>query len=478
MRVVLKKLGLKRGKKNETKESLEAQRLAGGPGNVEESQSGAIESDLKASSPAPEMEEPQATPPQGTVQNQYGEVFTDEFQGPDTSSLTAFLVSLLSYTPEPPERLRPSQPASPRSPETPQRRSSFKKTALEYGELSQGAGTTARTSAENQELYSRVHETAVRAHEAVARAEEAISTSRVRPDGPGAASQGGPSAMETTLLEEECPTPAARAHEAALRAKATAARAARSESPPEETDWQVVNEKDVPSGTGFWHPSEIGARSHHHMPGKIKTVAQLVIPSKVVPRSDIEPPKKSPLRKPPELSEPSVMLTEGTRSLLCTALPALAMGRQWVLLYSTERHGISLHTLYRNSTNDGGATLLVVQDSHGAIFGGFSSQPYNPSVRHKYQGGNDSFVFSEKNGEATLYRSTGENRYFLLCTNEGLAFGGGDHFALRIDEELLHGSSGPCATFGSPCLAHSEEFDIRYVEVWGFAHVRRLSTPI
>lgn len=293
-------------------------------------------SHLQAAAPAAppaEMEEPQSSSPQATVQNEYGEVFTDEFQGPDTSSLTAFLVSLLSYTPEPPERLRPSQPASPRSPETPQRRSSSKKGAPAYGDLSQEGGATARTSAENQELYSRVHETAVRAHEAVARAEEAISTSRVRPDGPGAASQGSLFGTETTPLEEEFPTPAARAHEAALRAKATAARAARSESPSEETDWQVVNEKDVPSSPGFWNPSEIGARSHHHMPGKIKTVAQLVIPSKVVPRSDIEPPKKSPLRKPPELSEPSVMLTEATRSLLCTALPALAMGRQWVLLY-------------------------------------------------------------------------------------------------------------------------------------------------
>jgi hypothetical protein len=29
----------------------------------------------------------------------------------------------------------------------------------------------------------------------------------------------------------------------------------------------------------------------------------------------------------------------------------------------------------------------------------------------------------------------------------------------------LHGSSGPCETFGNPCLASSEEFGIRYVEV-------------
>jgi hypothetical protein len=31
---------------------------------------------------------------------------------------------------------------------------------------------------------------------------------------------------------------------------------------------------------------------------------------------------------------------------------------------------------------------------------------------------------------------TGLNRYFVLCTTEALAFGGGGHFALHIDAEL------------------------------------------
>ncbi|XP_040369818.1 uncharacterized protein LOC121048946 [Rosa chinensis] len=51
----------------------------------------------------------------------------------------------------------------------------------------------------------------------------------------------------------------------------------------------------------------------------------------------------------PDISEPSLLLTEKTRIVLYSSLPALVQGRQWLLLYSTWRHGISLSTLYRRS---------------------------------------------------------------------------------------------------------------------------------
>jgi hypothetical protein len=35
-----------------------------------------------------------------------------------------------------------------------------------------------------------------------------------------------------------------------------------------------------------------------------------------------------------------------------------------------------------------------------------------------------------------------------------------------LDADLLHGSSGVCGTFGSPCLASNEEFKIQVVEMW------------
>jgi hypothetical protein len=49
----------------------------------------------------------------------------------------------------------------------------------------------------------------------------------------------------------------------------------------------------------------------------------------------------------PELSEPSVLLTERHCRALATAVPVRHRWRRWHLLYSTVRDGISLQTLYR-----------------------------------------------------------------------------------------------------------------------------------
>jgi hypothetical protein len=61
----------------------------------------------------------------------------------------------------------------------------------------------------------------------------------------------------------------------------------------------------------------------------------------------------------PEISEPSLLLSEQSRRSLYTSLPALVQGRKWILLYSTWRHGISLSTLYRKSLLWPGLSLLV-----------------------------------------------------------------------------------------------------------------------
>jgi hypothetical protein len=58
------------------------------------------------------------------------------------------------------------------------------------------------------------------------------------------------------------------------------------------------------------------------------------------------------------------------------------------------------------------------------------------------------------------------NDFFQYVTHEGIGIGGAGHWAISLDEELLHGSSGPCDTFASPCLASREEFEIIAVELW------------
>ncbi|KAL3506213.1 hypothetical protein ACH5RR_031595 [Cinchona calisaya] len=181
-------------------------------------------------------------------------------------------------------------------------------------------------------------------------------------------------------------------------------------------------------------------------------------------------------RSMPNLTDDSLFISPNLYEFFESSLPNIVKGCQWVLLYSTVRHGISLRTLIRKSADLSGPCLLITGDKQGSIFGGLLECPLKPTAKRKYQGTNQSFVFTTLYGEPRLFRPTGVNRYFYLCLNDLLALGGGGNFALCLDGELLTGSSGPCETFGNLCLAHDEEFELKNVELWGFTHASRYLT--
>lgn len=181
--------------------------------------------------------------------------------------------------------------------------------------------------------------------------------------------------------------------------------------------------------------------------------------------------------KLPCISEPSPIMSEDLRRFLYFSLPPVAQGRNWVLLYSTWRHGISLSTMYRRSLLCPGYCLLVVGDLKGAVFGGLVEAPLRPSNK-KYQGTNSSFVFTNLYKDPIIFRPTGVNNYFTLCSPDYLAMGGGGHFALYLDVDLLNGSSYKSETFGNSCLAHSEDFRVKEVELWGFVYASKYEETI
>ncbi|XP_021714168.1 uncharacterized protein LOC110682207 isoform X2 [Chenopodium quinoa] len=172
----------------------------------------------------------------------------------------------------------------------------------------------------------------------------------------------------------------------------------------------------------------------------------------------------------------SEAITDGNdknRIILYASLPSLVKGRKWVLLYSTWKHGISLSTLYRKSMLCTGLSLLVVGDRGGAVFGGLVEAPLKPSKSRRYQGSNSTFLFTDVPGQPIIYRSTGVNRYYTVCSPDFLAMGGGCHFALYLDSDLLNGSSAASDTYGNSCLALSEDFVVKEVELWGFVNASR-----
>lgn len=61
----------------------------------------------------------------------------------------------------------------------------------------------------------------------------------------------------------------------------------------------------------------------------------------------------------PEISDSSLLISDNLRGDLYRLFPTTVMGKYWVLLYSTWKHGISLSTLYRRSALCPGFCLLA-----------------------------------------------------------------------------------------------------------------------
>ncbi|TYH27217.1 hypothetical protein ES288_A02G051900v1 [Gossypium darwinii] len=183
--------------------------------------------------------------------------------------------------------------------------------------------------------------------------------------------------------------------------------------------------------------------------------------------------EQSPIKAPPKLSDESVFINYNLYEFLTSSLPNIVKGCQWMLLYSTLKHGISLRTLIRKSAELPGPCLLITGDRQGAVFGAMLECPLKPTPKRKYQGTNQTFVFTTKYGEPRLFRPTGANRYYYICVNDLLALGGGGNFALSLDEDLLSGTSGACETFGNLCLAHNQDFEPKNIELWGFTHASK-----
>jgi len=144
------------------------------------------------------------------------------------------------------------------------------------------------------------------------------------------------------------------------------------------------------------------------------------------------------------------------------ALPAMFRMRRWVLAYGTKRDGISLKSLYRHASAKE-FTILVVSDSTGAIFGAFCTEAWKMHTR--YCGTGESFVFTlAPNG--MKYAWSGENDYYMLGASDSLSVGGGSAHAIRLEEDLLQGSSGECETYDSPRLSSKDMFETHRIELW------------
>ncbi|KAG2401989.1 uncharacterized protein HKW66_Vig0258610 [Vigna angularis] len=110
------------------------------------------------------------------------------------------------------------------------------------------------------------------------------------------------------------------------------------------------------------------------------------------------------------LSDESTFISPELYEFLEICLPNIVKGRQWVLLYSTLKHGVSLRTLIRKSSELSCPGLLIVGDMQGAIFGGLLECPLKPTAKRKYQGTSETFVFTTVYGQPRLFLPTAEHK--------------------------------------------------------------------
>ncbi|XP_013863006.1 nuclear receptor coactivator 7 isoform X2 [Austrofundulus limnaeus] len=168
----------------------------------------------------------------------------------------------------------------------------------------------------------------------------------------------------------------------------------------------------------------------------------------------------------PLLVDSSDLLQDTHIEKLVCRLPARVQGYPWRLAYSTEKHGTSLKTLYRNLADVDSPVLLIIKDMDDQIFGAFSTHPFR--VSEHFYGTGESFLYSFC-PEIKVYRWTGENSYFVKGNTDSLQMGGGGgHLGLWLDAELYRGTTTKCSTFNNQPLSSQQDFSIRSLEVWTF----------
>ncbi|XP_026293246.1 GTPase-activating protein skywalker isoform X1 [Frankliniella occidentalis] len=182
----------------------------------------------------------------------------------------------------------------------------------------------------------------------------------------------------------------------------------------------------------------------------------------------------------------SAIVSQEELFTLWSWLPVRITMYQPILLYTTEEHGCSLTTFYvRVEQHE--PTLLMIKTSNNEVFGAYcSTRWYERNVkddrgnRQAYFGTGETFLFSlyperAKYPWVGMEQSPGEKQLdhsaelFLAADHKMITIGGGEGQAIWMDENIRYGKTDRCLTFNNPPLCPSGDFEIRVLEVYGFA---------
>ncbi|XP_054281742.1 GTPase-activating protein skywalker isoform X3 [Macrosteles quadrilineatus] len=165
-------------------------------------------------------------------------------------------------------------------------------------------------------------------------------------------------------------------------------------------------------------------------------------------------------------------------------LPVRITMYQPVLLYTTEEHGCSLTTFFVRVEHHE-PTLLMIKTVNNEVFGAYCSSRWQErnlkddrGNRTAYFGTGETFLFSLY-PERAKYPWVGMDgdsvnhsaELFMAADSKMITIGGGEGQAIWMDESVRYGKTDSCLTFNNPPLCSGGDFEIRVLEVYGFAGV-------
>jgi len=137
------------------------------------------------------------------------------------------------------------------------------------------------------------------------------------------------------------------------------------------------------------------------------------------------------------------------------------------LVFSTEKNGYSLKTLYSLTENyeQCKGVIFLIKITTSQVFGGFCDKMFKLTQVY-YIGSDSSFVFGLK-PEREVYRSKCVNTYFLCCDTDHVSFGGGgEGEAIRINENFETGETNSSETFGNKPFVEGKMFKCSEFELY------------
>lgn len=179
-------------------------------------------------------------------------------------------------------------------------------------------------------------------------------------------------------------------------------------------------------------------------------------------------------------SETSSIITSEQMGCISAWLAAERQStRSWTLKYSLRRDGASMDTLLslscmrdRSGKPTYSSSVILIEDSWGHIFGVYVAHALENKA--DYYGNGESFVFTLA-PEVQKYQWTGANTMFIISNPKTLVVGGGgEGFALQLDDELDTGVSNRSATYNNGQLSSGEFFRCLNCEVWNLDQLAEL----